>query len=77
MKDYLKSLDYEEAIPTSSLIESIRSFGYNLNTAVADIVDNSITANAKSITIHLEWNAGDPFVAILDEIGRASCRERV
>ena len=58
--------DYEESIPTTSLIKSVRSFGYDLNTAVADIVDNSITANATEISIHLEWNDGEPFVAITD-----------
>ena len=30
----------------SSLIEGQRDFGYNLQTAVADIVDNSISAEA-------------------------------
>lgn len=58
--------DYEESIPTTSLIESVRSFGYDLNTAIADIVDNSITANATEISVHLEWNDGEPFVAITD-----------
>ena len=43
--------DYEESIPTTSLIESVRSFGYDLNTAIADIVDNSITANATEISV--------------------------
>jgi hypothetical protein len=58
--------DYEESIPTTSLIESVRSFGYDLNTAIADIVDNSITANATEISVHLEWNDGNPFVSITD-----------
>lgn len=58
--------DYEEAAPSTSLVESVRNFGYDLNTAVSDIIDNSITANADNISIRLEWNAGDPFVSILD-----------
>ena len=58
--------EYEEAVPTTSLIESVRSFGYDLNTAIADIVDNSITAKASTISVHLEWNDGDPFVAVTD-----------
>jgi hypothetical protein len=28
----------------SALIESLRAFGYNLRSAVADLIDNSITA---------------------------------
>ncbi len=59
--------DYEESVPTTSLIESVRSFGYDLNTAIADIVDNSITANATKIDVHLEWNNGEPFVSITDD----------
>ena len=34
-----------------STINSYRSFGYNLSTAIADIIDNSISANADSISI--------------------------
>lgn len=58
--------DFEESIPTTSLIESVRSFGYDLNTAVADIIDNSITANSKEIKVWLEWSDGDPFISITD-----------
>lgn len=36
----------------SSLIESLRDIGYTFETAVADIIDNSITANAKNIKIY-------------------------
>ena len=35
----------------SSLTESIRDIGYSLNTAVADIIDNSISAEAKCVDI--------------------------
>ena len=58
--------DFDEVPPSISMIESIRSFGYNFNTAIADIIDNSISANASKINVHLEWNNGDPYVAILD-----------
>ena len=34
-----------------SLLESSRSYGYDLKTAVADIIDNSITAKANNIWI--------------------------
>lgn len=48
-----------------SLIESMRAVGYTVEAAVADIVDNSISAEAKKITI--EYDASDnPYVAILD-----------
>ena len=41
-----------EAVPeAASLIETFRAIGYNLETAVADILDNSISADAKNIYI--------------------------
>ena len=49
--DY-EGLEIQEAIPeASSMIETFRAIGYNLETAVADIIDNSITAGASRITI--------------------------
>src|SRR5262249_2878555 len=41
--------------------------GYSLETALADILDNSITANANKIDISLDWNDGDPRIAVLDD----------
>ena len=35
-----------------TLIESTRAIGYSLETAVADIIDNSIAANAKDVIIN-------------------------
>ena len=53
--------------PDPCLMESMRSVGYDLSTAIADIVDNSIAANAKHITI-LFSNAGEePYIAIIDD----------
>ena len=34
-----------------SLLQSARSFGYTVETAIADLIDNSITANASEIKI--------------------------
>lgn len=51
----------------SSLIESLRHIGYSTETAVADIIDNSITAKAKKIWVRFSWNFGDPWVAIIDD----------
>ncbi|RYF32816.1 MAG: ATP-binding protein, partial [Cytophagaceae bacterium] len=50
----------------SALIESLRSVGYNTPTAVADIVDNSISAGAKHIEIVFHWSNGKPFVTLAD-----------
>lgn len=44
----------KESIPFApQLIESMRSIGYSFETAIADLVDNSISANAKKIDIFL------------------------
>ena len=53
--------------PASSLIESIRSIGYSFESAVADIVDNSISAKASLININLNINlVNDLTVEIVD-----------
>lgn len=56
-----------EMLPLApNLIESTRSIGYSFETAVADIIDNSISALAKNV--YVDINAYDnPYVAILDD----------
>lgn len=60
----------------SSLIVSLRDIGYSLSTAVADIIDNSITAQAKEIDIMTEWQDGDPYLAIIDN-GEGMSRDKL
>jgi hypothetical protein len=49
-----------------STINSYKSFGYNLSTAISDIIDNSISANANEIRIDYKWNGQDSFISIYD-----------
>lgn len=50
------------------VIEGLRDTGYNFNTAMADIIDNSIAANATQIDIHIDMNpVGDITVFIADD----------
>ena len=64
----MNSTDYEYANPNAgSLMQSLRAFGYDISTAIADLIDNSITANAKNIDICFDWNDGDPRVYIADD----------
>lgn len=58
--------EFELIPPASSLIQSMRDIGYTLNTAVADIIDNSITANATMIDIVYTNNNGIPSLMIID-----------
>ncbi len=48
------------------LLESSRSFGYSLETAIADLIDNSISANASCIIIDFIFNEQNSFVRIED-----------
>ena len=50
----------------SSLVMSMRSIGYSFNNAIADIIDNSITAEADLIKIQCLWNGDEPTVEIED-----------
>ncbi len=59
-----------------STINSYRSFGYNLSTAIADIIDNSISANANEIHIEFKWKGKDSFILILDN-GRGMNKEEL
>lgn len=51
----------------SALIESMRAFGYSLPTAIADLVDNSITADARSVDIDLRWAGAESRITVLDD----------
>lgn len=57
-----------ELVPNAaSLIESMRDFGYSLETAVADIIDNSITAKATRIDV-LTFDDGNAFrLGVIDD----------
>ncbi|MBE3039487.1 MAG: ATP-binding protein [Chloroflexi bacterium] len=61
-------MNYEIAAPNpSSLIESLRSVGYSLSTAVADIIDNSIAAEAGNVWVHFHWAGAESHVSITDD----------
>ncbi|MEP0923405.1 ATP-binding protein [Leptolyngbya sp. ST-U4] len=51
----------------SAMIESLRAFGYNIQTAIADLIDNSITAKAKNVWLEFSWNGTDSFISIRDD----------
>lgn len=51
----------------SALIESLRNIGYTTNTALADIIDNSISANATNISAQFRWAELDSWIAIIDD----------
>jgi hypothetical protein len=50
----------------SSLIEGHRDIGYSIETAIADIIDNCITAKARRVDIVADTTSDDPMLAIID-----------
>ena len=61
-------VEYDVVPPEpAALIESLRSVGYTLSTAVADILDNSIAADAENIHINFHWAGSKSFIFILDD----------
>lgn len=60
--------DWDIVEPNASpIFEALRAFGYSPETAVADLVDNSISASAKNVYISFQWNNGDAYVVIKDD----------
>lgn len=51
----------------SALIGSLRGLGYSPETALADLVDNSISAGAGKVELDLQWHDGNPVAAVLDD----------
>jgi len=49
-----------------AIIESMRAIGYSLESAVADIIDNSIAAGASKINVYFN-PLDEPFIAIIDD----------
>ena len=64
----------------SAMIEALRGLGYSTATALADIIDNSISAQARSVALGFAWAGEASHVAILDDgLGmdaeEAGCRD--
>ena len=59
---------YELAEPKpEALIESLRAVGYTLETAVADIIDNSIAASARNVWVNFHWDGPKSYISVLDD----------
>ena len=56
-----------EAVPNATaFLASVRNMGYSFNTAIADIIDNCLSAEADIINIQYRWNDGTPWIAVID-----------
>lgn len=61
------SVKIENTPSPSVLMNSMRSIGYTFKTALADIIDNSISAEAKNVYINVPINDSDLFISVLDD----------
>jgi hypothetical protein len=62
------SPQYELADPNAAaLVESLRAFGYTTSAAVADLVDNSISADARNVWITFHWAGAESWATIIDD----------
>jgi len=50
-----------------AMIQAMRAVGYDVSMAIADLIDNSITAGAKNIWITQHWDHLNSFIKIVDD----------
>jgi len=66
-------IDYSQypktsAIPeASSMIETFRAIGYSIEAAIADVIDNSISAEANNVWINFDWKGSETWMSIKDD----------
>lgn len=57
-----------EVLPSPKrLVETLRDVGYDFVGAVADLVDNSVAANATAVDIDVVWDESDTWLRISDD----------
>ena len=56
----------ERSFPAKALMTGFRSMGYSFSTAVADIIDNSISAKATRIEVYSDPLCAEPYFCVLD-----------
>lgn len=50
-----------------AMLESLRGLGYSTAAALADVIDNSISAGASNISVNLAWSGQASRISILDD----------
>ncbi|RJQ10180.1 MAG: ATP-binding protein [Dehalococcoidia bacterium] len=67
MADYAVE-ECEEAPPNpAATIETLGALGYSTESAIADLVDNSISAGARHVDVTMHWDGTDSWCAIADD----------
>src|SRR5690554_3947392 len=49
-----------------AMMEALRGLGYSTATALADIVDNSVSASASEVRIRFDWDGVNSRISVLD-----------
>ena len=65
----LAASDALDIVPphAASLAESMRAFGYDLATALADLADNSLFHKSRHVAIHFHWAGENSAIALADD----------
>jgi len=64
----MNSIKVRSAPPkASAMIETLRGLGYSTGAALADIIDNSISANATTIDLKFIWEETNSAILIIDD----------
>jgi hypothetical protein len=64
----LEPVPGERVVPNARcLLESMRGVGYTLETSIADLIDNSIAAGARNVSLRFHWSGPVSSVMIIDD----------
>ena len=59
---------YDDCPPdASAMVESMRAYGYNLATALADLIDNSIAAGSQKVWLRYVWAGSSSWISVTDD----------
>lgn len=71
-------MTYDIAAPEpAGMVASLSSLGYSLPAAVADLIDNSVSAEARNIDVEFTWAGRDSWIAVVDDGRGMSIQELV
>jgi SH3-like domain-containing protein len=61
-------MDFDVAAPDpAGMVASLSSLGYSLPSAIADLVDNSVSAEARNIDVDFTWDGQSSWIAVSDD----------
>lgn len=67
MLEYDVQLSEEAPPDPAATIETLGALGYSTESAVADLIDNSIAAGATRVNVTLHWEGADSWCAVADD----------